>query len=140
MVGAQPREAWGCSILARSCVRSCCLIGGTNMPAQVAIIHGWSDSSASFGDLRDFLEANGYSAHEVWLADYVSMEDDVRIEDAAKGMHQVITSLIASNDLADSFDLIVHSTGGLLARQWIISNYPDGARCPVKRLVMLAPA
>ena len=30
------------------------------MAAQVAIIHGWSDTSKSFHDLRDFLVANGY--------------------------------------------------------------------------------
>jgi hypothetical protein len=45
------------------------------MTAQVAIVHGWSDSSKSFYDLRDFLSASGYSATEIWLTDYVSMAD-----------------------------------------------------------------
>ncbi len=56
------------------------------MPAQIAIIHGWSDSSKSFHDLRDYLVAHGYEVAQVWLGDYVSMEDDVRIEDVGKRM------------------------------------------------------
>jgi pimeloyl-ACP methyl ester carboxylesterase len=110
------------------------------MPAQVAIIHGWSDTSKSFLGLRDFLAANGYEARQVWLGDYISMEDDVRVEDAARRMHSVVQDLIGKGVLQVPFDLIVHSTGGLVAREWIVSHYPDGQGCPVKRLVMLAPA
>lgn len=110
------------------------------MPAQVAIVHGWSDTSKSFADLSNFLKANGYTVSQIWLGDYISMDDDVRIEDAAKRMHDVIGELIANGDLKVPFDLIVHSTGGLVAREWIVSNYPDGKGCPAKRLVMLAPA
>ncbi len=110
------------------------------MSAQVVIVHGWSDSSKSFIDLRDFLVANGYAVRQIWLADYISMNDDVRVEDAAKRMHAVIDDLIGGGQLTAPFDMIVHSTGGLVAREWIVSNYPDGKDCPVRHLVMLAPA
>ncbi|MHA6286978.1 esterase/lipase family protein [Maricaulis sp. CAU 1757] len=110
------------------------------MPAHVAILHGWSDSSKSFRDLKTFLEANGHDAAQVWLGDYTSMDDDVRIEDVAKRMQVVLGELIAEGKLARPFDLIVHSTGGLVARQWLMTCYPDGEDCPVKRIIMLAPA
>jgi len=110
------------------------------MPGQVVLIHGWSDDSGSFHNLRDFLVASGYAVEQIWFGDYPSMEDDVRIEDAARRMHNVVSSLIQNGTLTPPFDLIVHSTGGLVAREWIASRYPDGRDCPVKRVVMLAPA
>ncbi len=110
------------------------------MAAQVAIVHGWSDTSQSFHELRDFLAANGYRATQIWLTDYVSMADEVRIEDVAKRMHAVIEAALAEGRLTKPFDLIVHSTGGLVAREWLSRYYPDGTSAPVKRLLMLAPA
>ena len=110
------------------------------MAAQIAIIHGWSDSSKSFRDLRDYLTRNGRKATELWLGDYISMDDDVRIEDVAKRMDQVIRASIASGELTKPFDLIVHSTGGLVAREWVMTFHPGGDTCPAKRIVMLAPA
>jgi hypothetical protein len=56
-------------------------------------------------------------------------------------MAEVIDSMILSKELDASFDMIVHSTGGLVARQWLTSRYRGIAeQCPVKRMVMLAPA
>jgi pimeloyl-ACP methyl ester carboxylesterase len=106
---------------------------------QVVIVHGWSDRSESFEPLAAFLKANGFDAVPVWLGDYPSREDDVRIEDVARRMDAVIRHYMANGRLSRSFDMIVHSTGGLVARQWVSAFYPDG-HCPMKRLVMLAPA
>jgi triacylglycerol esterase/lipase EstA (alpha/beta hydrolase family) len=113
---------------------------GASMAAQIAIVHGWSDTSKSFHDLRDFLVANGYDAKQIWLSDYISMDDDVRVEDIAKRMHVVIAKAIEAGELKTPFDMIVHSTGGLVAREWLARNFPDGKGAPVKRLIMLAPA
>ena len=110
------------------------------MPAEVAIIHGWSDTSKSFHDLRDFLGRNGYEVRQIWRGDYVSKDDDVRVPDVAKRMQGVIQELIAQRQLTVPFDLVVHSTGGLVAREWVATYYPDGAGCPAKRIIMLAPA
>jgi hypothetical protein len=110
------------------------------MPAQVAIVHGWSDTSKSFSGLRDFLVSHGYQTAQIWLGDYVSRDDDVRIEDVGKRMESVIRDAISANKLTVPFDLIVHSTGGLVAREWLSRYYPDGKGAPVKRLLMLAPA
>ena len=65
----------------------------------------------------------------------------VRVEDVARRMHEVIDEMQASGELEASFDMIVHSTGGLVARAWLTTHYRGRAQdCPLKRLVMLAPA
>lgn len=110
------------------------------MAGRLAILHGWSDTSASFQPLRDWLGAHGHPTTDIWLGDYISLDDDVRVEDVAKRMKVVIDGLMSDGTLAPSFDLIVHSTGALVAREWMTTCYPDGVGCPVKRLVMLAPA
>lgn len=111
---------------------------------QVVVLHGWSDSSESFQPLISFLKRNGFDVVPLFLGDYVSLRDEVRIEDVARRMDEVIREKMARpagarDRLAGSFDLVVHSTGGLLARWWI-SEYFREARCPVRNLLMLAPA
>lgn len=111
------------------------------MERHVLIVHGWSDTSKSFKPLARFLKAAGYEPKVLWLGDYISKDDDVRVEDVGKRMGEVIEEMIASKDLAPSFDMIVHSTGGLVARSWLTTRYRGQAeKCPMKRLVMLAPA
>lgn len=111
------------------------------MSRQVLIIHGWSDTSASFRPLAGFLAKHEYEPKLLWLGDYISKDDDVGVEDVSKRMAEVIDGMIATKELDASFDMIVHSTGGLVARQWLTSRYRGIAdQCPVKRLIMLAPA
>lgn len=108
---------------------------------QVLIVHGWSDESASFKPLAEFLKDNGYDAVTLWLGDYISLDDDVKIQDVAKRMDEVIVERLNSGELTKPFDLIVHSTGGLVAREWISAHYANNIKkCPMKRLIMLAPA
>lgn len=108
--------------------------------SAIAVLHGWSDTSASFKGLREFLVANGHQASDIHLADYWSMRDDVRIADVARRMDTVIAGMIADKTLTEPFDMIVHSTGGLVAREWIVGRMERGEPVPVKRLIMLAPA
>jgi pimeloyl-ACP methyl ester carboxylesterase len=111
---------------------------------QVVVLHGWSDTSKSFKPLISFLKKNGYKVTPLFLGDYTSLRDDVRIEDVARRMEQVVKEKMArprgaKDKLDKRFDLIVHSTGGLLARLWISEYYKD-RDCPVRNLLMLAPA
>lgn len=111
------------------------------MARQVLIIHGWSDTSKSFHALADFLKSNGYDAVSLWLADYISMDDDVRVADVGRRMAEVVDAMLAQGQLTAPFDVIVHSTGGLVAREWLTTRYRDDpSQCPMKRLIMLAPA
>ena len=80
----------------------------------------------------------------LFLGDYTSLRDDVGIEDVARRMEQVVREKMAKPPVArdrldNTFDLIVHSTGALLARWWI-SQYYKAQPCPVRNLLMLAPA
>jgi pimeloyl-ACP methyl ester carboxylesterase len=112
------------------------------------IIHGWSDSSASFRRLKDFLIGSGIGdVRSIRYADYESREDNITFDDVVDGLNDRLQEQgIIGADGAKKHDLnvIVHSTGGLVIRHWIWRYYyRDGNRigdCPVKRLVMLAPA
>ncbi|MEQ9450520.1 MAG: hypothetical protein RJQ07_02950 [Pseudomonadales bacterium] len=111
---------------------------------QVVVLHGWSDNSKSFKPLIAFLKKNGLRVTPLFLGDYQSLRDDVQIEDVAQRLEQVVREKMArppgARDRLDrTFDLIVHSTGGLLARWWIARYYRDKP-CPVRNLLMLAPA
>lgn len=108
---------------------------------DVLIVHGWSDTSKSFSPLVDFLKSSGFNAVGLWLGDYISLDDDVKIEDVAKRMEALVRDKLLEGEIKAPFDMIVHSTGGLVARQWISTYYLDDvSQCPMKRLVMLAPA
>jgi len=108
----------------------------------VLIVHGWSDTSKSFRSLAKFLSSHGFQTVNLFLADYISMEDDVSIDDAANAMERAVQTQISSGALQLPFDLVVHSTGGLVARNWLASHYTGFAsdKMPVQRMLMLAPA
>jgi len=108
---------------------------------QVLIIHGWSDTSKSFVELAQFLERNGYATVPVWLGDYISLDDDVGVQDVAKRLQAVVEGMLQDGRLTKPFDAIVHSTGGLVIREWVTAYYGNNiGSCPLKRVVMLAPA
>jgi pimeloyl-ACP methyl ester carboxylesterase len=111
---------------------------------QVVILHGWSDKSESFEPLARFLERNGFDAVPIFLGDYISLRNDVTVDDVAKRMDAVIRERMALPEsspdrLGPSFHMVVHSTGGLVARRWV-ARYHTGADFPLHNLVMLAPA
>src|SRR3989337_2781839 len=115
---------------------------------EVLIVHGWSDSYESFQPLKNLLVAAGYQTAPVFLGTYASMRDDVTFDDLATGLQRRFTEMGKDGTLTlepFSLDIIVHSTGGPVVRHWL--NYyltevckGDLARCPVRSLIMLAPA
>src|SRR6266704_1609741 len=115
---------------------------------QVLIVHGWSDTYESFEPLKDLLVAAGYQTTQVFLGTYASMRDDVTFDDLATGLQRRFVELGAKGTLTlepFSLDIIVHSTGGPVVRPWLnhyLSDICRGdlARCPVRSLIMLAPA
>ncbi|WP_457621680.1 esterase/lipase family protein [Persephonella sp.] len=109
------------------------------------ILHGWSDCSDSFKDLKAFLIKNGIgSVDTIYYADYESREDNVTFEDIIDGLYDRFKEKgfidKHGNKTAD-LNVIVHSTGGLVIRHFIAEYYRHRLdRCPVKKIVMLAPA
>lgn len=117
------------------------------MAEKTLIIHGWSDVSASFEKIKLFLQEKlKYPAADILFVDYESQEDNLTFNDVADGLNDRLISLnlIDAEGNAvngDTFNIIVHSTGGLVIRHWIASYYADCLeQCPVKRIIMLAPA
>lgn len=107
---------------------------------MIVILHGWSDESKSFHRLAAALPTLGIPGPvtPIWLGDYVSMDDDVGFDDLADAMQRAWKA--AGLPLSPrSADLIVHSTGGLVARHWMTRHYQPGSN-PIRRLLMLAPA
>lgn len=106
----------------------------------LVILHGWSDDSSSFDALTRHLASRltDFTIERVSIGDYLSMHDDVRFDDLQAAMERAWSERSLPRK-PHSVDAIVHSTGGLVIRDWLDRNFaPD--KSPIKHLVMLAPA
>lgn len=112
------------------------------MSRPLVIIHGWSDTSKSFQGLeRELVKRLQIQPTVIRWADYVSLVDAVTLADISEAMNQAWTD----NGLPRtprSVDVIVHSTGGLVIRDFQHKYFGDGTgkKSPIRHLVMLAPA
>jgi pimeloyl-ACP methyl ester carboxylesterase len=126
----------------------------------VLIVHGWSDDYTSFVPLKDLLVAQGHQPKDVFLGRYASMHDVVTFDDVSYGLQTRIKDLVAAGEIAGkldesnpagyvidefSLDVIVHSTGGPVMRNWLdlyVKNAGSGdcPKSPVRHFIMLAPA
>jgi pimeloyl-ACP methyl ester carboxylesterase len=105
----------------------------------IVLIHGWSDSSRSFRRLQQLLRSRlGVDTHVISLADWISMHDDVSYPDLGRAM-QAAWEKAGLPATPRSVDLIVHSTGALVTREWMTAFHTPST-VPIHRLLMLAPA
>lgn len=107
---------------------------------MIVILHGWSDRSSSFKRLAELIRTLGLPGPvaPILLGDYVSMDDDVNFDDIADAMQR--TWVAGGLPTAPrSVDLVVHSTGALVARYWMTRHHSPETN-PIRRLLMLAPA
>lgn len=107
----------------------------------LVIIHGWSDDCTSFLPLANAIEAAaGRPVEKLFLGNYVSLDDDVQMRDLVRAL----TNAWKKEKLPStpgSVDVIIHSTGGLVVRDWMHTCYTtQNVRPPIGNLVMLAPA
>lgn len=91
------------------------------MADATLILHGWSDCSDSFRSLESFLVDRGAGRVEsVYFADYESREDAVTFEDVVGGLDDELRRRgLVDRRGRGSFDVVVHSAGGLVIRHWI---------------------
>jgi hypothetical protein len=104
------------------------------------MLHGWNDTGDSLDNLARHLRRQLADAriYRVAIGDYLSKDDALRFDDLQAALEQAWTEHGLPRDVA-SVDVIVHSTGGLVIRDWLWRHFsPDAS--PVKHLVMLAPA
>ena len=111
------------------------------MPERpIVILHGWSDEGDSFRRLGRLLRDRlGQPVRSVSLADYATMDDEVTYDDLAAAL----TRAWARQKLPmgpGAADVVVHSTCGLVIRDWLVRNFGTSGGPPVKHLLMLAPA
>ena len=115
------------------------------MTEKLVLIHGWSDCSASFKALKQSL-VGLFAEKDIYFVDYESREDHLSFDDVVDGLRDQlrVQKLIGADDTAkagDELNVIVHSTGGLVVRDFISRYYSHRlSACPIKRVIMLAPA
>lgn len=103
----------------------------------VVLIHGYSDKGDSFRRWRDVLVANGFATEDIAICNYQSLTNEVTIRDIAEGFDRALRTHPALAD-GQPFNAIVHSTGMLVLRSWMVTYAKRRSR--LKRLVALAPA
>lgn len=111
------------------------------MPTKVFLIHGWSvDETATYQALHLKLAEHGYDLHEIQLGRYVSLDDHVEVQDIARALHQALRDVLGAPPWPRPFHFITHSTGALVAKEWIARHYTgsfaDGH--PLQNVVFLA--
>jgi hypothetical protein len=107
---------------------------------MLVIVHGWSDSANSFDNIANQLIGAGLNLQiaNIRLADYITLNDVVTYADLKVAMDTAWRAQGISTD-PRSVDVIVHSTGALITRDWMTSYFEPETN-PINRLVMLAPA
>src|SRR5271154_1111803 len=118
------------------------------MPNPILIVHGWSDNYESFKCLQGWLQQQYAPALQVFFANYDSMENHVTFDDLAAGLQDRFDELARAGTIRlnpYSLDVVVHSTGGPVVRHWLYHYLMDQCagdltKCPIRRLIMLAPA
>ena len=121
------------------------------MPIRpLVLIHGYSADGSAFDALRTKLIAAYQSRGETLaLADinictYVSLNNEVTITDIAEGLDRAFRMHPLLKDDTQEFDAIVHSTGMLVIRSWLVNHGLVASKNPrlkrLKHLIGLAPA
>lgn len=116
---------------------------------NLIFVHGWGTTNTdTYGGLPEALvvAAGRYNFNlniqHINLGRYVSFQDEVTLDDIARGFNQALRDLPGNEASIQPFSCITHSTGGPVVRHWV--NRYFGADClatlPLRHLVMLAPA
>ena len=113
------------------------------MGEKLIIVHGYSDNSVSFMSMRDFFVKDlKFDKGDVFHLDYASMDDDATFRDFADKLDTDYTK----NFKGERINIACHSTGALVVRTWLALRRErqlqlhEKIDCPVKRLLMFAPA
>lgn len=113
------------------------------MTTRVIFVHGWSVTNTdTYGDLPRWLA--GQSAkldiQNVYLGRYISFVDTITLDDIARAFEQALIDALGPGPLP-AFACITHSTGAPVLRLWMqLYHAQNLAACPLKQLIMLAPA
>ena len=109
------------------------------------ILHGWSDNSSSFTDIKELLiKKNLGSVETILYVDYESREDNITFNDIVDGINDQLIErniITPEGEKKKEINVVTHSTGSLIIRHYIWRYYQNRIKdCPIRRIVMLAPA
>jgi pimeloyl-ACP methyl ester carboxylesterase len=107
------------------------------MARPIVLLHGYSSSADNLRPWRDALADRGFETKDIRLVDYISLSNEITIKDIAEGFDRALSEQ-AGLSAGEQFDVIVHSTGSLVIREWLVTY--EGAARRVKHLIGLAPA
>jgi hypothetical protein len=105
----------------------------------LVIIHGYSDTDKGMRELQDILAQDlQRPIADLNLVDWMSMDDEGTYDDVVTAMDRAWRVKPLPRE-PRTVDVVVHSTGGLVIRDWLTRNFPPDAS-PIHHLLMLAPA
>lgn len=113
---------------------------------KLIFVHGWSVNNLNtYGILPEVLAKRAPDAgldievEHIWLGEYISFHDEVRIPDIVVAFQHAIGHVV---DDGEEFSCITHSTGGPVIREWVNTYFGKDRidELPLKHLIMLAPA
>ncbi|HSS98364.1 MAG TPA: hypothetical protein VLK33_15100, partial [Terriglobales bacterium] len=108
------------------------------MTLPLVLIHGYASGSGAFSPWRTALEKSGREVKDMYIGNYVTLNNEVTVDDIANGFQYAMHDKGLD---AQPFDAIVHSTGMLVLRSWLTNpNAPTSRRGLLKHLIGLAPA
>src|ERR1043165_8732653 len=119
--------------------------GEEQMNEPVILIHGYSSEgktsdsgqydratvSELYGRLVTDLQNLGVPVVPVNVSRYISLDDGVSIDDLSFSMDRVLKAQYPDL-LKSGFNAIIHSTGALVARNWIRRHTEPDKKCPLK--------
>lgn len=109
-------------------------------PRPIVFLHGYNARANAFGAWQAALVQHGWPADALHAISYESLSNEVSIRDIAEALDRLLDAALGS-DADAPFDLLVHSTGMLIARAWL--THPGDRRrrrARLKHLVALAPS
>lgn len=115
----------------------------------IVLIHGYSAESKNsdqdaiesiYGSMPQALRTlyGDTSIVEIDLSRYVSLEDGLHLDDISRAFDRALHSREFAHLPANGFDVIIHSTGALVIRNWIRKFSPRPS--PLGNLIYLAGA
>ena len=81
------------------------------MQRPLVLIHGYSANGADMVALKEKLAPNFQDASLINICNYVSLNNEITIQDLAEGLDRAFLEHKILSDENQEFDAIVHSTG-----------------------------
>jgi len=101
------------------------------MPDNILLVHGYSVRSLdTYGSLPQLLTADGYTTQHIYLSAFDTLNDDITCNDLALALEVRVSQLEAAGLNTAKTAIIVHSTGAMITRRWILNRYKANKPLP----------